>query len=174
MTLASAHALGARRILFQCPASFTPPREHVADMRRFFASIERDEGMRLLWEPRGGWEDDLVRTLCRELGLVHVVDPFSARTQTPDECYFRLHGRGGWRYVYEDSELEELVTTLPRDSPVLCLIQQRANEGRRDEVPRTGSPEGRRKALSSGGSRASRALLGPERRGLDETRQGRA
>lgn len=79
VTLASARALGARRILFQCPASFTPTREHVADMRGFFASIERDEGMRFLWEPRGVWGDNLVRSLGRDLDLVHVVDPFSAR-----------------------------------------------------------------------------------------------
>lgn len=112
-TLACAQALGARCILFQCPASFTPTHEHVTNMRRFFASIERDEGLQLLWEPRGGWADDLVRILCRELDLVHVVDPFVARTQTPDQCYYRLHGRKGWRYVYEDDELEELIAMLP-------------------------------------------------------------
>jgi uncharacterized protein YecE (DUF72 family) len=25
-----------------------------------------------------------------------------------------LHGRGGWRYQYEDGELEELALTLPK------------------------------------------------------------
>ena len=122
VTLACARALAARRILFQCPASFTPTREHVEGMRRFFASIERDEGMQFLWEPRGGWADDLVRTLCRELDLVHVVDPFSARTQTPDRCYFRLHGRKGWRYVYETDELEELLAMLPGDNDSYVLF----------------------------------------------------
>ena len=113
VTLACARALAPQRILFQCPASFTPTAEHVESMRKFFASIERDGGLQFLWEPRGGWADDLVRALCHELDLVHVVDPFAARTQTPDRCYFRLHGRKGWRYVYEDDELEELIGMLP-------------------------------------------------------------
>ena len=112
-TLACARALSAERILFQCPASFTPIAGHVADMRRFFGEIERGGGLRLLWEPRGDWPADLIRALCRELDLAHVVDPFAARTQTPDQCYFRLHGRGGWGYVYEDDELAELLEMLP-------------------------------------------------------------
>jgi uncharacterized protein YecE (DUF72 family) len=82
-------------------------------MRKFFTSIERD-GRQFLWEPRGSWPDELVRTLCAELELVHVVDPFERRTLTPESCYFRLHGRTGFRYVYEDDELEELLAMLPR------------------------------------------------------------
>ena len=35
---------------------------------------------------------------------------------TPRRCYFRLHGRRGWRYKYEDGELEELRSMLPEDS----------------------------------------------------------
>jgi len=141
VTLACARALAARRILFQCPASFTPTREHVADMRWFFASAVRDEGMQFLWEPRGGWADDLVRTLCRELDLVHVVDPFSARTQTPDRCYFRLHGRKGWRYVYETVELEELLAMLPGDSTSYVLfnnVRMREDAMRFQELIRQG------------------------------------
>ncbi|HEX8475572.1 MAG TPA: DUF72 domain-containing protein [Pyrinomonadaceae bacterium] len=106
-THACARALAASRVLFQCPASFTPSDEHIADMRRFFASVERGK-LQFLWEPRGDWPAETVRSLCRELELVHVVDPFAARTVTPEFCYFRLHGRKGWRYVYEDDELEEL------------------------------------------------------------------
>jgi uncharacterized protein YecE (DUF72 family) len=48
------------------------------------------------------------------LNLWHVVDPFAAKTVTPAKCYFRLHGRKGWRYIYEDAELEELATMLPK------------------------------------------------------------
>lgn len=113
VTLACAAALKATRILFQCPSSFTPTREHVADLRSFFARIERPRKLVCLWEPRGAWPDVLVRELCDELRLTHVVDPFSARTQTPERCYYRLHGRTGWRYRYEDDELAELVSMLP-------------------------------------------------------------
>jgi len=115
VTLACAEALAARRILFQCPASFKPTKENVKNLRKFFKKIKRPPELQLLWEPRGGWPDDTVRELCRELDLTHVVDPFAARTITPERCYFRLHGRTGFRYVYEDDELEELYGMLPKD-----------------------------------------------------------
>ncbi|HZH90345.1 MAG TPA: DUF72 domain-containing protein [Pyrinomonadaceae bacterium] len=113
-TLACAVALKATRLLFQCPSSFTPTQEHVRDLRGFFARIERPRGLVYLWEPRGKWPDELVRELCGELDLTHVVDPFAARTVTPERCYYRLHGRTGWRYKYEEDELAELVSMLPR------------------------------------------------------------
>lgn len=115
LTRECAAALGARALLFQCPASFKPVREHVENMRRFFGEVER-AGLTFCWEPRGGWPRELVSELCEELALWHAVDPFSERTLTPGRCYFRLHGRKGWRYKYEDGELEELRSMLPRDA----------------------------------------------------------
>ncbi|HEX8491272.1 MAG TPA: DUF72 domain-containing protein [Pyrinomonadaceae bacterium] len=110
-TLDCAKALDARRVLFQCPASFGPTVENLSRMRQFFKKVERG-GLQFLWEPRGDWPTDVLRQLCSELELVHVVDPFTARTVTPEFCYFRLHGRKGWRHVYEDDELEELLEML--------------------------------------------------------------
>lgn len=122
-TLACAVALGAKRILFQCPASFMPTKINLKHLEKFFASIKREEGMRFLWEPRGAaWTVELVRTLCKKLELIHVVDPFASRTTTPELCYFRLHGRTGFRYVYEDDELEELLTMLPRGQTSYVLF----------------------------------------------------
>ncbi|MGB9181983.1 MAG: DUF72 domain-containing protein [Pyrinomonadaceae bacterium] len=112
-TLACAEALKAKCILFQCPASFTPTPRNVENLREFFSNIKRKRGQHLCWEPRGDWPVELIRTLCRELKLAHVVDPFKSRTVTPDLCYFRLHGRTGFRYSYEDDELEELLEMLP-------------------------------------------------------------
>lgn len=114
VTLACAKALQAERVLFQCPSSFTPTREHVRDLREFFTQVVRPRRKLIcLWEPRGSWPQELVRELCNELDLTHVVDPFAARTLTPERCYYRLHGRTGWRYQYEDDELAELITMLP-------------------------------------------------------------
>ncbi|HEX9919274.1 MAG TPA: DUF72 domain-containing protein [Pyrinomonadaceae bacterium] len=114
VTLACAAALKAERVLFQCPSSFTPTREHVRDLREFFTKVARPRRKLVcLWEPRGSWPEELVRELCVELDLAHVVDPFSARTQTPERSYYRLHGRTGWRYQYEEDELAELITMLP-------------------------------------------------------------
>ena len=112
-TRRSAEALKASAVLFQCPASFTPTAENVARLRAFFDGRARDR-RRFCWEPRGGWPRELVGELCAELDLWHVVDPFSEQTATPKRCYFRLHGRRGWRYQYEDGELAELLSMLPR------------------------------------------------------------
>ncbi len=115
-TAASARALGARVVLFQCPPSFLPTEKHVSDFRAFVASRAR-EGLQFAWEPRGGWPQELAQDLCEELDLWHVVDPFVDATVTPGRCYYRLHGRGGWRYRYEDGELEELAAMLPQGAP---------------------------------------------------------
>ncbi len=114
VTRECASALKARAILFQCPASFRPFQENVENMRRFFRGVERGR-LAFCWEPRGEWPRELVGELCEELDLRHVVDPFKERTVTPRRCYFRLHGRRGWRYKYEDAELEELYSMLPKN-----------------------------------------------------------
>jgi uncharacterized protein YecE (DUF72 family) len=110
-TLACARALRAKTILFQCPASFTPTENNIANMERFFSSIERND-LNLCWEPRGNWDPALVRSICERLQLSHVVDPFINKTETPEKGYFRLHGRNGWRYQYERGELEDLADSL--------------------------------------------------------------
>lgn len=111
--LASAKALKAKTILFQCPASFRPIEENVANIERFFCSIDRND-LNLCWEPRGDWDPAVVKSICARLQLWHVVDPFITKTVTPEKCYFRLHGRTGWRYQYETGELEELADTLQK------------------------------------------------------------
>jgi len=103
-----AEVLRASVIVFQCPASFTPSAEHVSRLRRFFSRIERG-GARVAWEPRGAWPADLVRGLCRELDLIHCVDPFAAHPVYGRPRYFRLHGRGGYRYRFTDEDLRQLL-----------------------------------------------------------------
>lgn len=114
-TLACAEALKARTILFQCPAKFRQTDENIKNLRKFFKKVKRGT-MNFAWEPRGPWDDQTVSKICNDLDLWHVVDPFVRRTVTPERCYYRLHGIGGWRYRYEDVELEELVSLLPDDN----------------------------------------------------------
>jgi uncharacterized protein YecE (DUF72 family) len=113
-TLACAEALKAKTILFQCPASFKPYSENIENLEKFFSGIRRGR-MNFCWEPRGKWDDKTVKEICERLDLWHVVDPLKNRTVTPGRCYFRLHGMTGWRYKYEEGELEELATLLPRN-----------------------------------------------------------
>ena len=101
-----AEALGARIILFQCPASFEPSPENVENIRVFFRSVERD--FTFAWEVRGGWDEGLVKSLCEELDLVHCVDPTQGSPLCRGLRYFRLHGGPGYRHNYSDEELERL------------------------------------------------------------------
>lgn len=114
VTLACAEALQAKTILFQCPASFKQNAENISNLEKFFSGITRKK-FNLCWEPRGDWDGKVVKSICEALKLWHVVDPFVGKTVTPGKCYFRLHGRKGWRYKYEEGELEELAAMLPED-----------------------------------------------------------
>jgi uncharacterized protein YecE (DUF72 family) len=106
-TLECARVLRATAILLQCPKRFRPTPENVARMTTFLTSVDRPEA-RLMWEPRGDWPSALLTELCRDLGLVHVVDPMHSETVTPDETYYRLHGTDGSRHVHTDDELRRL------------------------------------------------------------------
>ena len=121
VTLAAARALHAKTILFQCPASFKQTKENIASLEDFFAKLNQEENhdgrFQFGWEPRGGWDPEVIRRICEDLGLSHVVDPFLGESVTPNRIYFRLHGRGGWRYEYDESELRELA----------CLLAPRTN-----------------------------------------------
>lgn len=130
-TLACARLLKATAILFQCPASFRPEPENLDSMRSFFGGIERPPGVRLLWEPRGpSWSEEQAHAVCKELDLVHVVDPFVNRTTTPELTYWRLHGLGDHRRPYTDEELEQLITMVdPRARTAYVMF---------NEIPRIG------------------------------------
>lgn len=111
-----ARLLRARAILFQCPASFKPTDENIGNMRRFFGEIERMKGVDYLWEPRGAWPDEVLADVCRELDLVHTVDPFLRDTVTPELTYWRLHGIGSAYRAYNDEELRALAARVPKDN----------------------------------------------------------
>lgn len=115
-SLECARVLGATAMLFQCPASFQPTDDNVRSMRRFFERIDRPEA-KLLWEPRGAaWlsERALALSLCRDLDLVHVVDPFVTTPEPGHPVYWRLHGVSGPRHSYTEGELEQLSEWLQR------------------------------------------------------------
>lgn len=114
--------LGARIIVFQCPASFTPTPGHLANMRGFFSAIDRGE-LLFAWEPRGPWPAEVVRELCQELALIHCVDPFQDEPVSGALTYFRLHGRGDYHYRYTDEELALLAEKVKaRGVPAYVLF----------------------------------------------------
>jgi uncharacterized protein YecE (DUF72 family) len=103
-----AAVLEALVIVFQCPKSFLPTRENLRNLAKFFRVVDRD-AHQFAWEPRGdAWKADLVRSICAEHQLIHCVDPFTAEPLYGDGLYWRMHGRGSYRYKYTDEDLAEL------------------------------------------------------------------
>jgi len=132
-TLACARRLRATAILFQCPASFRATEENAAQMRNFFAEIERPSGMKLLWEPRGPWPDETIASLCADLDLVHAVDPFIRPSVTRGVTYWRLHGNGSSYASYTDEELDQLRRWLPPNEEAWVMFNNipRVEDARR-------------------------------------------
>jgi uncharacterized protein YecE (DUF72 family) len=117
-------ALRARAIVFQSPASFGPSAENVASLYRFFESIETP-ALRA-WEPRGAWATHVIETICADLELVHVVDPFVREPATYSLAYFRLHGSPPgpvmYRYSYTAADLERIRTVCNEYDDALVLF----------------------------------------------------
>ena len=110
-----AEILDARIIVFQCPPSFRPTKENKQNLEKFFSSIKRKRFI-LAWEPRGEWAGKEIKAICKELDLVHVVDPFQAVTTYGMIRYYRLHGIGGYRYKYTKEDLARLKKLAEEES----------------------------------------------------------
>jgi len=124
-----ARLLRAKAILFQCPASFRATEENIANMREFFGTIDRLDGVHYLWEPRGPWPDEVIADVCAELKLEHVVDPILRDVVTPGLVYWRLHGVKNHYHSYTDDELRSLAARLPRDRETYVMF---------NNIPRVG------------------------------------
>jgi uncharacterized protein YecE (DUF72 family) len=115
VTALIAEALGAGIVLFQSPVSFKPDAVNMRNLRIFFSKIDRGS-FTLAWEPRGPWREMDVRSLCRDLDLVHCVDPFKTRPLAGRIRYFRLHGLPAYDlgYQYASSDLRRLLAMVDR------------------------------------------------------------
>jgi uncharacterized protein YecE (DUF72 family) len=110
MTKEVAKALDSKIVVFQCPASFKPEKKNIENFQKFFKQI-KEKNFIFVWEPRGNWSENLIKGLCKELNLVHCVDPFKQKPLFGKINYFRLHGRDGYnlRYKYTSKDLKELL-----------------------------------------------------------------
>jgi len=130
LTLTLADALEASVVVFQCPPKFEASDENVGRLRRFFQWADRHQ-LRFAWEPRHAtWTRDMVRELCRELDLIHVVDPLEQDDVYGTPRYLRLHGKalGNFRYdygrVYSDEELADIYARC-QPGPTYCLFNNK-------------------------------------------------
>jgi uncharacterized protein YecE (DUF72 family) len=116
-------SLKVRVVVFQCPASFEPSEKNKTNLRKFFTSAYEDARksdwkISFGWEPRGEWQKKEIASLCNDLNLIHIVDPFRHEPATSGDfsteggcasgAYFRLHGISSYRHKYTDKELEHL------------------------------------------------------------------
>jgi len=120
-TLKVARLLHADKLVLQCPASFAPTSENKDRMREFFTHVQLSN-ITCIWEPRGKWQNDEIAALCRELNLIHCVDPFKAEPVTGGLRYYRLHGTTGYRHEYSDKELLELTQRCAKDAQTYFLF----------------------------------------------------
>jgi uncharacterized protein YecE (DUF72 family) len=121
-----AKALDARIIVFQCPASFKPSEENKENLRIFFREIPRDDFI-FVWEPRGEWNEEEIRSLCEELDLSHCVDPFKGKSVWGEILYLRLHGIGGYSYKYSDDELQKLAEMVKGEERTVYVMFNNTN-----------------------------------------------
>jgi uncharacterized protein YecE (DUF72 family) len=129
-TFSLANALEAAVVVFQCPPSFDASEENVGRMRSFFQWADRGR-LQFAWEPRHAtWSRGLVRDLCWELELIHVVDPLEQADVYGSPRYLRLHGKslGDFRYeygrTYTDEELADIYERC-QPGPTYCLFNNK-------------------------------------------------
>lgn len=113
-----ANIIHATIIVFQCPPRFEEKKENVENIKEFFSSIEGN--FCYAWEPRGKWDRHTIMEICGEMNLIHCVDPFKEKSVYGKPLYFRLHGKGGYRYDYSTEELKELLKMCKEDA--YCLF----------------------------------------------------
>ena len=121
-TFAVAKALDAKLVLFQCPPSFRPTKENIANLHRFFGHAKRGK-FHMGWEPRGAWDAELIASLCKELDLIPVLDPLKSPPIPVGKIrYFRLHGITGPQHRFTNEELHRLREICAGKTPTYCLF----------------------------------------------------
>ena len=120
-TKKAAEILESKIIIFQCPSSFKQTDENIKNMENFFNSIKNDSFI-MGWEVRGNWEEDVIIGICRNLKLIHVVDPFKEKKLYGDIAYWRLHGIGGYRYRYTEEDFSKLIQFIKNENSSLIYI----------------------------------------------------
>jgi len=112
-----AKTLGCKKIVFQCPSSFKPTAENISNIKNFFHKINSPKSSFLfILELRGKeWSSVLIKSICKELKLIHCTDPTRKTPLYGTLNYYRLHGtyindRINCSYQYTDKELKYILS----------------------------------------------------------------
>lgn len=117
--------LDAKKILFQCPASFLPTEENLKNLYSFFREVNKDRikyGFDFIIEFRNKqWDEKIIRKVSKELSLTHCVDPLYDVAYFGKYRYFRLHGvhigdKLNYNYTFSNEELKKVISMC--DKPI--------------------------------------------------------
>jgi uncharacterized protein YecE (DUF72 family) len=118
-TLEIAEILKAKVIVFQCPPNFVAEEGNIKNVKTFFKKISKDvKDIHLGIEFRNiSWTDNIVKSLCEECNVIHIVDPLHSKPFFRQEIrYYRLHGsydnkgKINYRYKYSDEDLKKVIS----------------------------------------------------------------
>lgn len=119
LTINICKILKSRICIVQCPPSFKPIKNNIKNMKEFFNSVDR-KGVKVAWEPRGDWSDEIIGEICIELDIIPVFDALKIG-KIPYESeitYLRLHGLGeksyNYSYKYTNEDLNRLWNIIKR------------------------------------------------------------
>lgn len=109
-TVEVAKGMDSEVVVIQLPPSFKASAENLGNLAAFLGSVELPVTVGVEFRHPSWWSySDDVRSLFNRYAVTQVVDPLTAKAFVHSgTAYFRLHGKGGYRYEYSRSELEQL------------------------------------------------------------------
>lgn len=113
-----ANILGSKIIILQSPPDFSESDSNVENIRNFLRTFS-GRGLTIGWEPRGNWNKSTIRKIAEEFNIIHVVDPFKNESLYGEFKYYRLHGKGGYSYFYNNDDLLFLKKIIGKDDYVM-------------------------------------------------------
>ena len=99
-----ASILNANKIIIQAPPDFSENEENIKNLYEFFRKFSR-RSVKYCLEIRGKWNENTLKTIMEEFGIVHVVDLLKNKSLNGEFKYYRLHGKTGYSYFYNEGDL---------------------------------------------------------------------
>lgn len=119
-TVKCCEVLEAKFLLFQTPPSFKPTDENIKRVINFFENVDR-KNLKFVWEPRGNWDEEVLRTISRRCNVIIGGDPLQGAFLYGSPLYIRLHGRKGYRYKFTEDDFDEIMDFIGNRSAYLLF-----------------------------------------------------
>ncbi len=117
-TVSMASVLNAKFVILQFPKSFKPEDENIKNMFWFFNEVYKEEISVGIEVRASGWEK-IIYLLCKSKRIFHVVDPFSQHRICGEVEYYRLHGKGNYKYKFTDNDFLFLLNKIGKKAYIV-------------------------------------------------------